>query len=337
MSSGPLGKLELTKYIWKINIDSFKDKKIGEEIVSPKFFSSQNKHAWQLELCPKGLFTVEESPEEAGHVALYLKHLNSNPINVDYSFSLLNQNYVKVDENFHIDNEYFDKGIVYGNSMFVKESFIMDPENNLTIDNNLSILCKLVTCDDEDDVEVLNNSTSRKIQMFDQFESLLTNKESSDITIMTAVKGQHFHLHKCILSINSPVFEAMFKNDMQEKIKNTVEIKDIRYDVLKEFFNFIYTGDADTWHISELLAAAEKYCVLHLKTFCEESMASTLCGNNFIEFLKEAIVNNAEKLKAHIIKWISFQLECISRDPEFIEFGKQNPEVLLEIMQKSVY
>lgn len=312
-----LGEFVLTSFTWKINISCFDNKKLEDKIVSPKFYSTQSGekiNSWQLELYPKGRFASDE-----GHVSLFLKYFGDHRVDAEYSFSLLNQNNIKVDENFEMEEEFFHNKNDFGNSMFVKESFLMDPQNNILKDNIFTILCKIVTKDDKTFSESSDNTKLHQLQQFHKIKKLFTSGDHSDITI--SAEGKNFYLHKCILSINSPVFEAMFVHDMLERNSNVVEIKDVKYDVLKELFCFIYTGKAELWNIDcELLTAAEKYCVTDLKKYCEESMVINLGGFNFIKYLNAAIMSNAERLKTHIIKWISLHLDCVSKDPEFIKF-----------------
>ena len=68
------------------------------------------------------------------------------------------------------------------------------------------------------------------------------------------------HAHKNILGISSPVFEAMFTSDLQEKSKNQVKIIDMDSKAAFEFFKFIYTGETDKINefALDLLNAAEK-------------------------------------------------------------------------------
>ena len=74
------------------------------------------------------------------------------------------------------------------------------------------------------------------------FESLLERSDFSDLKI--DVKGTEFMAHKCVLSVRSPVFAAMFASDMKEKLENRVEINDIDVDVFEQFLRFVYTGRA---------------------------------------------------------------------------------------------
>lgn len=229
-----------------------------------------------------------------------------------------------------------------GYDKFVEESFILDPKNNVLKNNKFKIQCKIrikksseEDKEEEEEVETHSAINASLLKKVDRFELLLKNKEFSDVTIIAHDKN--FNLHKCILAAFSDVFETMLKSDMKEKSQNTVEIADIKYEVLQELFRFIYTGEVNEINdvAAELLVAADKYHVIGLKALCEETMADNLTKDNAIEYLNLAVDNNAEHLKADIINWLSLRLESFIFKPEFHEFGKLFPELLIEITQKS--
>lgn len=58
----------------------------------------------------------------------------------------------------------------------------------------------------------------------------------------------------------SPVFQAMFEHEMEERKHNRVDITDVDHEVLREMLRFIYTGKASNLEkmADDLLAAADK-------------------------------------------------------------------------------
>lgn len=357
---------EILKFKWEINIDCFKDKDADYKVLSPKFFTycddDNHRSDWQLKLYPRGRYLP------TGYLSLYLNHLSNNFEYVTFSLSLLNQdnaivNYYEGKRSFASDNQ--EEGSVH----FVKENFIMDVKNNILKDNKFMILCKIKkekyyngqvpegieksiednaeSSEDESESSEDEKKSSRneshtqcyknkkRFDKLDRFEILLKDEEYSDVTV--TAEGKSFYLHKWMLSAHSSVFQAMFKNDMKEKFENKVEINDIKYEVLEKLFRFIYTKEINGINnmICELLVAAEKYCVEDLKALCQMTMYKNLNANNAIEYLNSAIINNAEHFKKDAINWISSHMGCFIYKPEFHEFGKQHPSLLLEIMQKS--
>lgn len=99
--------------------------------------------------------------------------------------------------------------------------------------------------------------------------------------------------------VSSPVFEAMFKTDMEEKKTNRVEIVGYSVTVLKAMLEHIYKGKTDDLeeYSMELLEIAEKYDLVDLKTDCEIAVANSLTVSNAAQTLELAIRNNAESLR----------------------------------------
>lgn len=64
----------------------------------------------------------------------------------------------------------------------------------------------------------------------------------------------------CFLTARSPVFQAMFEHEMEERKHNRVDITDVDHEVLREMLRFIYTGKASNLEkmADDLLAAADK-------------------------------------------------------------------------------
>lgn len=281
-----------------------------------------------MQLYPKG-----KDDSCKGYVSLFLQHLTKSEITVKFSFSLLNELDTSVEAVIVEKNSFEFDG--FGFSKFIKKSFIFDPKNSILNNNELKILCEIILKGSfvQDTKEKQFDENSHRLDGFDRFEKLLTNNEFSDLTIKAEEKT--YHLHKCILTSCSDVFETMFNIDMKEKGQNLVKIKNIKSNVLDEFFLFIYTGKVRSMRgvITELLTVAEQYNVKSLKELCEEKMCESLNNCNALEYLKLGIINNAEKLRKQSINWISLDLEEFIQKSDFNDFGSKQPEILLEIIK----
>lgn len=328
--------VEILKFKWEVNVDTFTDKKVGDELRSPKFFTKSTAgdlhDKWELVLNPQGDVKLNKN-----YISLFLTCLSDTAVNVTYSLSILNQDNVKVVnkicENQLFDNENDNES--WGYRRFAKKSFIEDPKNNILKDNKLTIWCEigLKKPGVEENEKNQNKKNALRANEFDRFEKLLTSGVMSDVIIQA--EGKNYHLHKCILITCSDVFDAMFRNDMKEKHQNLVEIKDIKKCILDEFFQFIYTGKVNEIEkiVCELFIAAEKYCVYSLQDFCIETMCVNVNKDNALQYLNLEITYNVEKIKSDIIYWISHNTKYFTENPEFDNFGKQHPEVLLEIIR----
>ena len=76
------------------------------------------------------------------------------------------------------------------------------------------------------------NSESSKEELEDEVFS----KPWEDSDVVLVVEGKEFHVHRCILSLQSPVFKAMFKDSTQEKI----ELKDDKHEAMLLFLKLLY-------------------------------------------------------------------------------------------------
>lgn len=159
------------------------------------------------------------------------------------------------------------------------------------------------------------------------FNNLFERHKFSDVIL--CVGGKEFFVHKAILAARSPVFQAMFEHEMEEKRHNRVEITDMENEVLHEMLRFIYTGKIDKERLekfdADLLAAADKVCIIvqyfktesnfcfvssqydleRLKVLCEESLCNNLTVDNSAEVLTLADMHSAVQLKAYALDFIN--------------------------------
>eukprot|EP01084_Bolivina_argentea_P311435 539069_1 len=79
-----------------------------------------------------------------------------------------------------------------------------------------------------------------------KFKMLFENQIGCDCTVMVIEQNKEddviFPVHRAILMSSSPVFQAMFENDMQEKKNSEVRIEDIPSDAVKLMLDYIYGG-----------------------------------------------------------------------------------------------
>ncbi|GIY49829.1 speckle-type POZ protein [Caerostris darwini] len=90
-------------------------------------------------------------------------------------------------------------------------------------------------------------------------EQLLREKILCDVTLQ--VGSAEFPAHKALLAARSPVFKAMFTNDMQETARNAVDISDLDADTVKSMLLYAYTDTLDHpegGSVEKLYFAADK-------------------------------------------------------------------------------
>jgi BTB/POZ domain len=101
------------------------------------------------------------------------------------------------------------------------------------------------------------------------FEDLWTSGRFSDFIV--SVGAKQFNVHKCILSIQSPVLAAMFESDMKEARSGSMEIVDFSEGAVEEFLRYLYSGKKPIdKNAMKLFALAAKYDVEALRDAVEK-------------------------------------------------------------------
>lgn len=141
--------------------------------------------------------------------------------------------------------------------------------------------------------------------------------------------------HRAVLASRSPVFRAMFENDMEESISGTIEVSDASYDAIRAFVNYLYTAEAclDEHMACDLLVLAEKYQVTYLKTYCEKFLMSKLNLENSLPCYAFALQQGAKCLRDASLSLIMDNMDKLSKLEEYMELVEKDPRVLVEIYE----
>ena len=95
--------------------------------------------------------------------------------------------------------------------------------------------------------------------------------------------------HKLVLSISSPVFEAMFFGELAETT-DSIELPDCEYDSLLELFRYMYSDEVNLSgsNVMGVLYSAKKYMVPSLADKCTEFLQNNLDPSNVFSILPSA-------------------------------------------------
>ena len=77
-------------------------------------------------------------------------------------------------------------------------------------------------------------SQSAVVGVADDLEKAFSNMQFADIQLLC--NGEKFGCHKVILAARSPVFYAMFNNEMKENINKEVKLDSMNAKILKVSF-----------------------------------------------------------------------------------------------------
>ena len=92
--------------------------------------------------------------------------------------------------------------------------------------------------------------------------------------------------HKFVLSISSPVFEAMFYGELAET-RDSIELPDCEYESLFELFRYMYSDEVNLSgrNVMGVLYLAKKYMVPSLAEKCTEYLQENLDPSNVFSIL----------------------------------------------------
>ena len=324
-------------FIW--NIEAFKNfkEKNGEKISSDGFFfwlPDGQATNWQLDLYPRG-----QSQRDEGDISVFLTSNNDHDVRVHFSLSALDPSGNKIGTK--VVNEYtFSKTpspakLSYGFAPLIRSSEIqgLNEQDTLTIVCEMIVYCPEVIAYDKQKQEDCD------ADLCDDFSQLFSEAEHSDVEIICG--EETFACHKSILAARSPVFEAMFQVDMEEKKDNKVEIKDFSPEVIENMLQFIYCAkmpckEDSRDQISELLKAADQYDVNLLKVACDEILCISLSVENCLVSLIIADMYQAEKLKKHSMKMLVENMRTVvtKNSEDWKKCLKSHPDLTIEITEE---
>lgn len=161
--------------------------------------------------------------------------------------------------------------------------------------------------------------------------------DHSDTTIK--VKEEEFRLHKCILSVRNPFFDAMFKNGNGEKTADIVHITDCEPDQFRSLIHYIYTGTADEIspeNVCDLYEMADSYQEERLKAECLQLLVNTVSVDNFCDVIVLALKHNDQELLKVAEEFFAAKAKEITRNSKWISFFKSYPEQADELYMKAL-
>ena len=137
--------------------------------------------------------------------------------------------------------------------------------------------------------------------------------------------------HKFVLSIGSPVFEAMFYGELAET-KDTIQLPDCDYESLLELFRYLYSDEV---HLSGsnvlgVLYLAKKYMVPSLAEKCKDYLQDELDPSNVFTILPTAQKYEEENLVDRCWKVIESQTEQALKSDGFEMIEKTLLEALVQ-------
>ena len=97
--------------------------------------------------------------------------------------------------------------------------------------------------------------------------------EHSDVVLL--VEGQHFHVHRLILAMSSPIFSRMFSSDFKEKDADKIPLPEKKAAEIREMLMVIYPRfckPVNDTNLHFLLPLAREYQMTLLTQRCEDHL-----------------------------------------------------------------
>lgn len=115
--------------------------------------------------------------------------------------------------------------------------------------------------------------------------------EQSDVVLL--VEGQHFHVHRVILAMSSPVFSRMFSSDFKEKDGDEIPLPEKKAAEIREMLMAIYPRfckPVNEASLHTLLPLAQEYQMTVLSQRCEDYLLRSAVREDQIGPILETLI-----------------------------------------------
>lgn len=162
--------------------------------------------------------------------------------------------------------------------------------------------------------------------------SLINDSTLSDITFM--VEGQPVYAHKLML-VRCSYFQALFLGQMKESSLDTINLEQVRQPIFLSVLEYLYTDHVTIplHDAMELFEAADLFCIPRLKTMCEKRMLQSITTENAASIFHASDMHSAAALRQKTKKFIFSHFEEVSKSRSFEEMGRQNIDLVFELLQ----
>ncbi|GIX74174.1 TD and POZ domain-containing protein 3 [Caerostris extrusa] len=168
----------------------------------------------------------------------------------------------------------------------------------------------------------------------DDFTTIYNDGFLCDVDLQTGAES--FPAHKVVLSARSPVFKAMFANNMKETVTNRVDLPDLDGGTVRRLLLYMYSDAVECreWDsVRNLYAAADKYAIEFLKTKCSTILRGILVPSQACELLVLADMHRDNDLKKFAQDFMSEHDEYILGSDSWMELEQRNPQLAIEAMR----
>lgn len=158
-------------------------------------------------------------------------------------------------------------------------------------------------------------------ELKDRGEHLLKSGKWADCHFLVGAEPNQIMLpaHKLIMSMASPVFDAMFNGGLPEK-NDPIEILDVQPEAFKALMEYIYTDKISINSVDkafDLCYVAKKYMIPYVVEFCTKFLWSDLCPKNVCRAFEFANLFEEPRLAERCLQIICSKTMDILSDASF--------------------
>ena len=163
---------------------------------------------------------------------------------------------------------------------------------------------------------------------------LLNNLRFSDVKFVvrkSKSKGKsEIPAHKFVLSIGSPVFEAMFYGGIAET-QASIELPDCEYESLLELFRYLYSDEVNLSgsNVMQVLYLAKKYMIPSLADKCSKYLRDHLDASNVFNILPMAQKYEEKELTDRCWEVIDNQSQAATKSGGFMTIERSLLEAVV--------
>lgn len=334
------------KYKWKIEHCSFYLANGIRDFNSPVFCgATERAYKWRLK------FDFNDGnldPDYEHYLGLFLQMDSTGitePIFAKFKFVMLNDKIEVIQTHVSKICKFQRYGDGIGRDKWGEKHFFCGPDlldDEILPNDTLTVICEILFSKGNNFIDDFEEPNSTKLQiskytLSENFGSLFTNQNYSDVVL--SVKGKKYHVHKYILAARSAVFDAMFKHNMIEKESSCIEITDMDEKVAEEMLRYIYTDKFNNaYELAEaLFVAADKYDLRGLKLECEEILFKNLTVEDATKVLIMADMYAANELKSNTISFIVANSKEVVETATWNDMVVSHPKLFNEVFKTSLY
>jgi N-acetylneuraminic acid mutarotase len=163
-------------------------------------------------------------------------------------------------------------------------------------------------------------------------KAFVNNKEFSDVTFV--VQGVELYAHKMICA-RCPFFSAMFQTGMKESEPGArIALPEVELETFLLLLEYLYTDQVDLTieNAVDVFVLADRFSVERLQKLCENALIRAIRVSNAAQLLLVADFHRAARLRDNCMLFIVRHFDTVSRTLGFEEMGRENYELLLEVL-----